>query len=67
MICVYTYDVADEEDCTRVRRALLGLGVVENSVQDGCGHLCGGYSTRGETRVSSGTNRTSCHAIPEAR
>ncbi len=27
LICVYTYDVADEEDCSRVRQALRDLGV----------------------------------------
>lgn len=27
VICVYTYDVADEADCTRVRKALRDLGV----------------------------------------
>ena len=43
MICVYTYDVADEEDCrTRVKESLTpGLGVTwKIPVQDGCGHLC---------------------------
>lgn len=27
LICVYTYDVADDEDCSRVRQALRGLSV----------------------------------------
>ena len=27
VICVYTYDVPDEQDCTRVRAALRDLGV----------------------------------------
>lgn len=27
LICVYTYDVADDEDCSRVRQALRDLGV----------------------------------------
>jgi hypothetical protein len=27
VICVYTYDVADEHDCARVRSALRDLGV----------------------------------------
>ena len=53
VICVYTYDVADEEDCTRVRRALLGLGVTwKIPCKTDADTYASKYSKCGETRVS---------------
>ncbi len=53
VICIYTYDVDDELDCTRVRKALRDLGVTWRiPYKTDADTSSGKYSKRGEGRVS---------------
>jgi len=50
---IYTYDVEDEADCTRVREALRSLGVAWKIPYKGdLGTYAGRYSKRGDARIS---------------
>ncbi len=53
VICVYTYDVNDEADCTRVRNALRGLGVTwKIPYKADADTYAGKYASRGDVRIS---------------
>ena len=53
VICVYTYDVEDERDCTRVREALRDLGVTwKIPYKTDADTFAGKYSKRGAGRIS---------------
>jgi len=53
VICVYTYDIEDEEDCTSVREALRALGVTwKIPYKTDADTYAGAYSKRGGVRVS---------------
>lgn len=54
VVCVYTYDVQDEADCTRVRKALRDLGVRWRiPYKTDAETYAGKYSKRGDARISS--------------
>jgi hypothetical protein len=53
VICVYTYDIDDEADCSRVRQALRELGVTwKTPYKIDADTLAGKYSKGGGVRVS---------------
>ncbi len=53
VICIYTYDVSDEADCTRVREALRDLGVTwPIPYKTDADTYAGKYSGRSGSRVS---------------
>jgi len=53
VICVYTYDVEDREDCTRVREALRSLGVIwKIPYKTDEDTYAGKYARRGDRRIS---------------
>jgi hypothetical protein len=53
VVCVYTYDVTDEADCTRVREALRSLGITwKIPYKTDADTHAGKYATRGNVRIS---------------
>jgi hypothetical protein len=53
VVCVYTYDVTDEADCTRVREALRDLGITwKIPYKTDADTYAGKYATRGNVRIS---------------
>jgi transposase len=58
VICVYTYDVEDEADCSRVRRALHDLGVTwKIPYKTDADTYAGKYSRRDGVRVSNAMSK----------
>lgn len=53
VVCIYTYDIEDEADCTRVREALRALGVTwKIPYKVDADTYAGKYSKRGDVRIS---------------
>lgn len=53
VVCIYTYDIRDEADCTRVRNALRDLGVTwKIPYKTDADTYAGKYSKRGNVRIS---------------
>jgi len=53
VVCVDTYDVTDEADCTRVREALRNLGITRKiPYKTDADTHAGKYSKRGNVRIS---------------
>ena len=53
VICVYTYDVTDEADCTRVREGLRNLGITwKIPYKTDADTHAGKYAMRGNVRIS---------------
>ncbi|HEY5257326.1 MAG TPA: putative phosphothreonine lyase domain-containing protein [Candidatus Baltobacteraceae bacterium] len=53
VICVYTHDVEDEEDCSRVRQTLRDLGITwKIPYKTDADTYAGKYANRGHVRIS---------------
>lgn len=53
VICVYTYDLDDEEDCTRIRQALRSLGITQKiPYKLDCDTAAGKFSANGDRKIS---------------